>query len=93
MAAGGSAGSGFFTGISALIGLGLVGVVVAALCGRDAIVKAAYKTYREQWIRDPLDSVRSDKRLPYREFKYFFCILAGVIGATFAAVGIFRLFV
>lgn len=90
-ASGSNAGADFWTGVMILVGGGLLGVVAAGFGGRDEVMKAVYRIYREQWTRNPMDAVRPDQRFTYRQFKYFNGILAACIAAALLGEGIFRL--
>ena len=50
-------------------GVIVIVLVVVALTGKDRVIKAIYRVYREQWTRDALEAARTDRRLPYRTFK------------------------
>ena len=69
-----------------LSGIGFEVLAVFALIGNDRIVKTLYRVYREQWVKDPMDSVRDkDTRLLYGPFRYLFYIVTILFGLILIA--------
>jgi hypothetical protein len=81
-----------WTILSILLGCGLEGLVGVVLLKSDHIMRVLYKQYREQGIKDPMESVRdTDRRMLYDPFKWFTCIMWALFGAFFIVDGLIRI--